>query len=100
MYFITVFEKCESDKTGSPHLGFQRTWGYYSEYKTAARALNENWTDMREGVYDYALIENIEEGLSPCSLERQWFKWDDERKGYFEIEEPKCVKYFVNFAFG
>lgn len=100
MYFITVFEKCELNKTGFPDMGVQRTCGYYRDHITAVYALHENWTDMREGMYDYALIEDIEEGLAPYILDRQWFKWYDERKGYFEIDDPECVKYLMNFALG
>jgi len=102
MWFITVFETLgKLDKCGFPDLGCQRTWGYYSKRETAVQALHENWTDMRELLYNYALIEYIEEGICPSACyDRQWFKWDSEREGYFEIEEPECVKSFVNFAFG
>lgn len=100
MWFITVFQKCESDDLGWADLGAQRTWGYYSERETAVQALHKNWTDMREYLYNYAIIEYIEEGLAPCAINRQWFKWDVERKGYFEIEEPEGVKNLCNFAIG
>lgn len=100
MYFITGFQKIEPTEYGWPEFGAQRTWGYYSERVFAVEALHENWADVCEGVYNYALIESIEEGVHPLEIDRQWFKWDDERKGYFEIEEPECVKYLCNFALG
>ena len=65
------------------------------------QALHENWTDMWETCYDYAVIEMYKEGISHYEhRSRQWFKFDQERKGYFEIEEPECVKHVGSFALG
>lgn len=100
MYFITVFEKIEPNDDYFALFGDQRTWGYYPEYETAATALHENWVDMYEHCYEYALIEKIDCGICSLANERQWFKWNKERRGYFEIEEPECVKHLVNFAIG
>jgi len=100
MYFITVFEKIEPSEMYLAEFGDQRTWGYYPEYEYAAEVLHENVTDMHEGCYEYALIENIDYGICAIADERQWFKWDAEKRGYFEIEEPECVKQICNFAIG
>ena len=106
MWFITVFEQVEPDLEdevfGFPDLGDQRTWGYYSEHEKAVQALHKNMGDMWEYSYDYAVIEQIGEGICAYAdpKNRQWFKYDQERKGYFEIEEPECVKHIVNFAIG
>ena len=101
MWFITVFEKIEQDDvTKLIDFGYQRTWGYYSEKECAVKALHENWTDMMETSYNYAVIEEYEEGISNYLFNRQWFKWDDELGGYFEIEEPECVKCYGCYAIG
>ena len=101
MWFITVLQKIEPAKNGFPDFGDQRTWGYYSERETAAQALHENWTDMCEYLYDYAVIEQYAEGISGYEFgSRQWFKFDQGRDGYFEIEEPECVKILCSFALG
>jgi hypothetical protein len=55
---------------------------------------------MHEGCYEYAVIEKIGCGICAISEKRQWFKWDKEKRGYFEIEEPECVKQLLNFAIG
>ena len=98
MWFITVFEKIDPSEEYLALFGDQRTWGYYKEREMAVQALHENWTDMQETLYSYALIEKIEEGISATANERQWFKWDVARQGFFEIEEPECVEHIVNFA--
>lgn len=102
MYFITVFEKLESAPNGAgfPETGCQRTWGYYSDKETALKAVHENWTDMWEFCYNYALIEEIDEGICALYDWRQWFKFDRKRNGYFEIEEPDFMKHYANFAIG
>lgn len=100
MWFITVLEKIEPSEDYLALFGDQRTWGYYKEYETAIEALHENRTDMAEGCYRYALLEKFGEGICPRCMERQWFKYDGLRDGYFEIEEPECVKRIVNFALG
>lgn len=101
MWFITVFEKIELTALGWPDFGCSRTWGFYSERKTAAQALHENWTDMWETCYHYAVIEQYAEGISGYEFgSRQWFKFDEERNGYFEIAEPEGVKHVGSFALG
>ena len=100
MYFITVFDKVEPDERFFAEFGCQRTWGYHPEYEWAVNALHENVTDMYEGCYEYAVIEKIGCGICAISEKRQWFKWDKEKRGYFEIEEPECVKRISNFAIG
>ena len=101
MWFITVFEKVESNCGGWPEFGCSRTWGFYEDRGTAVQALHENWIDMHETCYDYAVIEKYAEGISHYEFDsRQWFKFDQEREGYFESDEPECVKHWCGFALG
>lgn len=100
MYFITVFETIMPSDMVYAVFGNQRTCGYYQEYEWAATALHENIVDMHEGCYEYAVIEKIGYGISANVEERQWFKWDKEKRGYLEIEEPECVRHLTNFAIG
>ena len=101
MWFITVFEKIEPSANGWPEFGCQRTYGFYSERETAVRALHENWTDMWEYCYDYAVIEKFDEGISHYVFgSNQWFKFDRECEGYFEIDTPECAEHLVCFALG
>lgn len=101
MWFITVFQKVEPDGRGWAEFGAERCWGYYADRETAVQALHENWTDMNEYLYGYAVLEKFEEGISHYVWgSRQWFKFDYELGGYFEIEEPECVKHLSSFAIG
>lgn len=102
VYFITVFEKVVKEEPGWPYFGASRVWGFYSNRDVAVRALHENWTDMHETVYDYAVIEGYDEGISHAHdpAEAQWFKWDEDRHGYFEIERPEAVVGFGSWSLG
>lgn len=96
MYFITVFEHVKE----WPHTGDQRTWGYYHRFMEAQKAVENNLTDMREGCYDYALIERIEPGICAHSEQMQWYMWDSENGRYTEIDQPESMKRLCNFALG
>lgn len=69
IFVVTVFGKEDSDV-----LRRQRTWGWYSTWAAAAKAIQENHTDMFESLYyDVAVIEEVDEGILGESVERGWF---------------------------
>ena len=100
MYFITCFEKCETDKFGWFDGGSRRTFGYRETLESAEEALNLNICDMREYLYDYAVIEKLGPYIHPDVEAEIWFKWDDEKQGFFRIEKPDPTYGFCNYAFG
>ena len=55
---------------------------------------------MEETVYEYAVLEGFYEGISHGSGYEQWFKFDCERDGYFEIDKPKISEPFCYWALG
>lgn len=99
-YFITVFEKLEIDEAGYPDTGAMRCWGFYKDKDTAFQAVHENWTDLEETIYHYAVIEEYHEGISHYTRYRQFFKFDVEKGGYVEIDEPKEFEHFIGFSIG
>ncbi len=99
-YFITVFERLGMDENGFTDTGHTRCWGFYADKETAFQALHENWTDMWETIYNYAVIEGYREGISHYTGYRQFFKYMLGRDGYFEIDEPKGYEHYCNFGIG
>ena len=101
-WFITVLEYIEEDDLGWPKFGATRCWGFYTDKEVALKALHENWTDMWETCYDYAVLEPYYEGISGIGdkEDRQFFEYDADKDGYFEIDEPSEVRHVVGFAFG
>lgn len=101
MYFITCFEKCKThSELGCFDGGSSRCFGYFETLYDATKALNENWCDMHETIYWYAVIEKIGEGIHPEVEEEYWFKYDIEKDGFFRIEKPEAAYLTCNYALG
>ena len=95
MYFITCFSNYESE-----YLDNYRTFGYYSNLAMCIQALNENWADMNERYYTYAVIEEISEGIHSHAKQIAWFRWDEEKEGFYETEKPEWSNGWCGFALG
>lgn len=101
MYFITCFEKCETNPIlGCFDGGCSRCFGYKEFLYDAERALNENHLDMHETIYHYAVIEKIGPYIHPEVEEEYWFKYDKEKDGFFRIEKPEATRLTCNYALG
>lgn len=101
IWVIWVCATCETDEHGLTQHGANRTWGFYKDRETAVKALHENWTDMWEYLYNYAVLECYDEGISHCVLESvQWFKFDREQHGYREIDMPEHERHYCSYGLG
>ena len=97
IWTITMIEKIEpiySDKEPDKFiindLGTTSCVGFYRKKKDAIQTLHKNCCDIRECVYDYAVLEEVREGLYGSGhTEPQWFKYDYEKDGFFEIPMPE-----------
>lgn len=76
--------------------------GYYLDKDVAFKAVKNNWCDIWETCYSYALIEEVEEGLyRPATKgQRWWFKFNLDSKQYEQIEEPECMNNYCGFTIG
>jgi hypothetical protein len=98
MWFITSIVK----ENFSPQSKNKRTFGFYEHYVDAYKAVKENRCNMCECLYDYIVIEYMEEGIHPEVHKEQWFKWDDHlnRWDMSEIDKPNEFIGWVNWAIG
>ena len=57
---------------------------------------------MWETCYNYAILEPYYEGISGYVFneDRQFFKYNREKDGYFEIDEPEGFGHMVGFSIG
>lgn len=59
--------------------------------------LYKRFVKLNRHVGNYAVLE---EGLCPIPESVQWFKYDRERDGYFEIEMPNGENGYTSFVLG
>ena len=103
IYTIMTMTKLEQDeKTKFPDFGSSSIVGYYFDMDKAFGIVKENVCDINETCYDYALIEEIREGLyqSASSDCRWFFKYDKDKDCYYQIEEPEFLKHYCGFTVG
>lgn len=100
MYFITGLTKLLSsnDQLEEYKDYYTRCFGYYKEFKYAERAVINNAFDMWETMYDYIVIEGVEEGVHPVSIAKGWYKYNQEKNEYEQIEVGHTG--FCNYALG
>ena len=99
-WFITVFAGW-SEETSNPIC--MRTWGFFKDKQAALTVLHNNMTDLWETVYTYAVLEPYYEGcIGSYAFEypRQFFKYNQEKDGYFEIAEPEVFAHSCSLALG
>lgn len=101
IFFITCFQKIDIDKLGWLDMGASRTFGFKPTFEQAEEALNTNMCDMYEFLYHYAVVEEMEPAIHPDVKNRWFYKWDDEKQGFFRMdEEPKEFASYCNIALG
>lgn len=83
MYFVTTLKILNNE------IVRKRTVGFSSNLELLENALNCNSCDIYEcGYYNYAVIESIEEGFYNYDLNPSWFKWDNEKQGFYKCSKP------------
>ena len=92
IYTIMVFSKCEKDEHGWLNMGGSRVVGFRHTFELAEEVVKTNMCDIWEYSYDYALIEEVDPAIYPCSMTRWFYKFNQDIGGYERIEEPECFK--------
>lgn len=103
IFEIVLFEKPNSEMfyddkpSGFPDTGCFDRMGFYYNLNTAIRALNENWCDIQETCYHAGFILCLFPGMYECATTnaRMYFIWDNEKKGFFQQEEPEIFKHIA-----
>ena len=99
IYTITGATRLEEGEHGWPNFGSTRTFGYYMDKDAALEAVKNNALDIRETIYDYMIVEEVEEGLYQPSMKRWFFKAKD-NDTFEEINEPSFLRHFVGISMG
>jgi hypothetical protein len=89
MYFVTTIEDLYNDNDFS--LGNIRTVGFWSKFEDAENVVINNNCDINETIYDYAIIEELEEGLYPFSINSFLYKFDYDIERYVKVLLSKNI---------
>lgn len=104
IYRILLFEHPNKERiygagtrSGFPDMECSMEAGFYYALDDAIRAMNENICDIHENFYDAGFILCQFPGLyESCGPEgRMYFVWDEEKKGFFQKEEPEIFKHIA-----
>ena len=86
-WFITVFDKIEPSDVFYVDFGDSRCWGFYSNRDSALKTLHNNSTDLFEGCYHFAVLEEYYEGISNENMAgRQFFEYDKDKHLYYRYQ--------------
>ena len=96
MFFITAFEDLDEEWG----IKNSRCFGFYQVFEDAERATKENWRDINETIYNYVVIEEMNEGIHPYAQQRWFYKFDYDKRLYYAIIEPEEARRCCNFALG
>ena len=93
IYIIMVMKKIDIDvSTGHSDFGCTDIVGFYTNFKQADSRVKENACDINETCYDYAIIEEVKEGLYQYPRKRWLYKYNKDNNEYEKIEEPDYLK--------
>jgi hypothetical protein len=102
MYFITAMTNIltETDRFDSEKVkkNTSRCFGYFKEKEDVEYAVTNNMADMWETMYDYIVIEEIEEGIHPLAEIVGWYQYNKDKDGYELIGVGRTG--FSNYALG
>ena len=94
MYFITSVSKNADE---------YRCVGYFSDKETAIEVVENNVGDLYEaGLYPYAVIENIPEGIYQYDQDPTWFTYVEKTDKYQICSTPLEIRkqHLVGFGIG
>ena len=94
MYFISTIQ------IKNNQIQDTRCVGYVSDLNLAKEIIKNNEYDLNETIYNYALIENIPEGIYQYDMSPLWFKFNELNEKYESCEIPECCKNNVGFGIG
>lgn len=102
IYIISVFEKMDTktsnfDPDGKPiaDIGCCVVNGWYFKKEDAESVIENNFTDIWETCYNYAVLEECNEGMYDFDRERTYYKYNREIDGYEKMDMKDVPKAFL-----
>ena len=77
--------------TTNKKFSYSRTVGYFKDLNEAKEIVENNCYDLFETFYDYAVIEEVPEGIYPLYENQVWYKWNLKENKY----ERLCIPFWL-----
>ena len=77
-----------------------RNFGFFFEQEKAINAVLKNTLDIFEHRYEYAVIEEVSEGIHANLGNEIWFKWNWDKKKYEKSKKPSLIEDVYWFGMG
>lgn len=77
-----------------------RCVGYWPTMEEAMQAVKDNYGDMYESSYNWAIVECFGPGIYPHSSFEIWYSWSIAGRKYLLSAKPKVFEKVVNFGIG
>lgn len=101
IYAIKTMTKLEPLENYWSEFGHERNVGFYVDFNNAYEIVHNNGGDLWETIYEYAMIEEVGEGLyGSAGMRTWWFKYNHETGLYDEIPMPEFCKNKFGFIIG
>jgi hypothetical protein len=106
IYTVTVFFIYEEK------IKRERQWGYFLALADAEKCIEENWGDIYEcGYYNYAVIEELPEGICPKAKLEKWYKaeykkdwwkpgYEKDSYSITKTNKPEFLEKVIGFSMG
>ena len=73
--------------------------GMFDNIERAREVVLTNETDIQEGCYQFAIIEEYTCGLYPHMINFEVYKWNKEKECFESYESPLDIKFFQGISF-
>jgi len=94
-----VFQTIKLDESSSmPYFGDRRCVGWFESFSEADYAIRHNHKNIHNDMYNYAIIEVMEDGVLINETNRVLYKWNGQQ--YEPIAEPEILSKYRNFGIG
>lgn len=77
LFFVTTFKQLEKVERWGYKFGSSRTVGFYPTLEQARNIVVNNYCDLCETIYHYALIQEIGTGLYPTAFSEELYRVKD-----------------------
>ena len=101
IYIVTVVQKIDLEEIDGcllTNFGTRRCVGWFDNFDEANNAVENNFSNMHDDMFEYVVIEKIESGILVVDSEQYVYKWNGE--GYINIETPNAMINVSNFGIG